>query len=65
MLFTYGSILAMLNEYWILSCILYSLGLGVKMNVLLFLPGIVYILFRVMKWSQIFLLMILGGLIQV
>jgi hypothetical protein len=56
MLFTYASILAMLNNYWALSFAFYSLAVGVKMSALLFSPGILYIILRVLNQKQIFFL---------
>ncbi|ETS59757.1 hypothetical protein PaG_06280 [Moesziomyces aphidis] len=40
-LFVYLSLLAIIKARWSLSALLFGVGLGVKMNVLLFLPGIV------------------------
>ena len=39
-LFVYLALLAAVKSRWTLSALLFSLGLGIKMNVLLFLPGI-------------------------
>ncbi|KAJ1021893.1 hypothetical protein NDA16_003655 [Ustilago loliicola] len=39
-LLVYIALLAAINARWRLSALLFSLGLGIKMNVLLFLPGL-------------------------
>lgn len=44
MLFTYISFLAFQWDSWLIGCIIYSLGLSVKMNILLFLPGLLVLL---------------------
>ncbi|WVO15927.1 hypothetical protein L204_103592 [Cryptococcus depauperatus] len=49
MLFFYLSVIAMqLGEKkgWRLSCVMFSLAMGVKMNILLFLPGLLVLLFQ-------------------
>ncbi|KAI9314441.1 glycosyltransferase [Dichotomocladium elegans] len=48
MLFLYSSVLAMLHRRWVLSSVLYSLALSVKMNVLLFFPG-----FGLLLWESL------------
>ncbi|CBQ71473.1 related to Alpha-1,3-mannosyltransferase [Sporisorium reilianum SRZ2] len=39
-LFVYAALLAAIKARWNLSALLFSFGLGIKMNVLLFLPGL-------------------------
>ena len=40
MLFLYTAVYAFLSNKWLLGCVLYSIGVSVKMNVLLFAPGL-------------------------
>ena len=44
MLFAWASIAAFCSERWRLGCVLFSLGVGVKMSVLLFAPGLLVLL---------------------
>ncbi|WVQ99496.1 hypothetical protein IAU59_006631 [Kwoniella sp. CBS 9459] len=51
MLLFYASVIAMMlagngKTGWRVGCVLYSLALGVKMNILLFLPGLLVLLFQ-------------------
>ncbi|KNC78941.1 hypothetical protein SARC_08648 [Sphaeroforma arctica JP610] len=46
MLFAYGSFLLFLYDYWDLGCFVYSLAVSIKMNVLLFAPGLLVLLWR-------------------
>ncbi len=46
MTFAYMAIVAFLYDNWSLGCLLYSVGLSVKMNVLLFLPGLLVLLVK-------------------
>jgi alpha-1,3-mannosyltransferase len=64
-LFAYAAILAMIKQRWILASILYSLGVGVKMNVLLFLPGILYVLIKYQGIAITFFYLTLGFAVQV
>ncbi|KAG2218160.1 hypothetical protein INT45_006212 [Circinella minor] len=48
MFFMYSCILAMLNRRWLLSSVLYSVALSIKMNVLLFFPA-----FGILLWQAI------------
>ncbi|KAK9763323.1 dolichyl-P-Man:Man(5)GlcNAc(2)-PP-dolichol alpha-1,3-mannosyltransferase [Basidiobolus ranarum] len=48
MCFLYLSILFLIESKWKLACILYSVAVSIKMNVLLFLPGLSLILFKAM-----------------
>jgi alpha-1,3-mannosyltransferase len=65
MLFAYAAILAMIKQRWTLASILYSLGVGVKMNLLLFSPGILYILIRYRGIANTFFFLSLSFLVQV
>jgi alpha-1,3-mannosyltransferase len=65
MLFAYASIFAMIKRKWMSSSILYSLGVGTKMNVLLFAPGIVYILLKSQRLAMTFFLLSLALIVQV
>jgi hypothetical protein len=44
MLLAHAAVLAFTYRRWVVGCVLYSLGVGVKMNVLLFAPGLLYLL---------------------
>ena len=44
MIFLYGSIVLYLNDHWRLGCFLFSCGVSIKMNVLLFAPGLLVLL---------------------
>jgi len=44
MLFLYASIILFMNNRWSIGCVLFSLGVSVKMNVLLFAPGLLVLL---------------------
>jgi alpha-1,3-mannosyltransferase len=44
MLFLYASIVFILNKWWRLACIFFSLAVSIKMNVLLFSPALFVIL---------------------
>ncbi|WFD00422.1 dolichyl-P-Man:Man5GlcNAc2-PP-dolichol alpha-1,3-mannosyltransferase [Malassezia yamatoensis] len=46
MFLVYNSIYWLCRRKWRLACVLYSLGLSIKMHVLLFLPGLGVVLFR-------------------
>lgn len=46
MLFMFGSILALIKRKWETSSVLFSLALGVKMNILLFAPGFAFVFYR-------------------
>lgn len=47
MLFLYASIVCFIHNHWNIGCILFSLGVSVKMNVLLFAPGLLLLLLQV------------------
>ena len=47
MLFLYAAVLCFLRNRWSVGCLLYSLGVSVKMNVLLFAPGLFFLLIQV------------------
>lgn len=40
MIFLYFSIICFIHNYWKIGCTLFSLGVGIKMNILLFAPGL-------------------------
>lgn len=44
MLFLYASVYALIRKKWTLGCILYSIAFGIKMNAILFLPGLLVVL---------------------
>ena len=46
MLFLYTAVYAFLSNKWLLGCVLYSVGVSVKMNVLLFAPGLLVLLLQ-------------------
>jgi alpha-1,3-mannosyltransferase len=46
MIFAYAFVVLLASRRWIWGCALFSLALSVKMNVLLFLPGLLFILVR-------------------
>ncbi|ORX98842.1 glycosyltransferase family 58 protein [Basidiobolus meristosporus CBS 931.73] len=48
MVFLYLAVLLLIERRWKLACILYSFAVSIKMNVLLFLPGLALVLFKVM-----------------
>jgi alpha-1,3-mannosyltransferase len=44
MLFLYGSIYCLIKQNRIVACLLFSLGVSIKMNILLFAPGLFVLL---------------------
>ncbi|XP_012563282.2 dol-P-Man:Man(5)GlcNAc(2)-PP-Dol alpha-1,3-mannosyltransferase [Hydra vulgaris] len=44
MIFLYFSVVLYLNDYWSLGCLFYSCGVSIKMNILLFAPGLFVLL---------------------
>jgi alpha-1,3-mannosyltransferase len=44
MVILYASVAAMLQDHWLAGCILFSAAVSVKMNVLLFAPGLLVVL---------------------
>eukprot|EP01134_Creolimax_fragrantissima_P002779 CFRG2779T1 len=46
MVFAYASFMLLLLDKWNLGCFLYSLAVSIKMNVLLFAPGLLVLLWR-------------------
>ena len=47
MFFLFGAVLLFLQDRWSWGCLLYSCGVSVKMNVLLFAPGLFFLLIQV------------------
>jgi alpha-1,3-mannosyltransferase len=66
MLFLYASIVCFIHNYWNIGCILFSLGVSIKMNVLLFAPGLLLLLLQVSNdlYHVIFRLFFFCGLPQ-
>jgi alpha-1,3-mannosyltransferase len=66
MLFLYASIVCFIHNYWNIGCILFSLGVSIKMNVLLFAPGLLLLLLQVSNnlYHVIFRLFVCCGLPQ-
>ncbi|KAI9498152.1 dolichyl-P-Man:Man(5)GlcNAc(2)-PP-dolichyl mannosyltransferase [Zychaea mexicana] len=60
MFFMYGCILAMLHRQWLLSSVLFSVALSIKMNVLLFFPA-----FGILLWQSVGAWVTMGYLIVV
>jgi alpha-1,3-mannosyltransferase len=46
MLFAYGFLAAFISRRWFIGTMLFSLALSIKMNILLFLPGFIFVLAR-------------------
>ncbi|KOS15047.1 glycosyltransferase family 58 protein [Malassezia pachydermatis] len=61
MLFMYIATWFLCRRRWSMACVVYSLALSIKMNVLLFLPGLLVILFR--AWGAVRTIGSLAGLI--
>lgn len=64
MLFFYVSLNFILDEYYATGCLIYSLAVSVKMNVLLFSPGLGLLLLNKVGWRRLFLLVFLCALLQ-
>lgn len=66
MFLLYASVVCFIHSYWNVGCILFSLGVSVKMNVLLFAPGLLLLLLQVSKnlYHVIFRLFFFCGLPQ-
>lgn len=65
MCIAYGFVAAFIARRWLVGSILFSLALSVKMNVLLFLPGFVFIIVRNAGLSKAALYLFLIVVIQV
>ncbi|CAG8668899.1 402_t:CDS:2, partial [Dentiscutata erythropus] len=65
MAFLYTCIWTMINKKWKLSCVLYSLALSVKMNILLFFPAFGVLLFKSLGARKTFSYILLVALIQI
>lgn len=46
MVLLYAAVLLFMYGYWKIGCVVYSLALAVKMNILLFLPGLIVLMFQ-------------------
>ncbi|CAF0716464.1 unnamed protein product [Brachionus calyciflorus] len=64
MLFLYASIFCFMNKSWNIGCILFSLGVSIKMNVLLFAPGLFIILSLTHGLLNTFKYIFLCGIVQ-
>eukprot|EP01112_Ceratiomyxa_fruticulosa_P001998 TRINITY_DN12141_c0_g1_i1.p1 TRINITY_DN12141_c0_g1~~TRINITY_DN12141_c0_g1_i1.p1 ORF type:complete len:407 (-),score=57.06 TRINITY_DN12141_c0_g1_i1:57-1229(-) len=64
MLFLYIAIYLFNKNKWSLGCILFSLGVSVKMNVLLFAPGLFLLLLNRFGFVQTILKIVLCGVVQ-
>ncbi|RNA41986.1 dol-P-Man:Man(5) c(2)-PP-Dol alpha-1-3-mannosyltransferase-like [Brachionus plicatilis] len=64
MLFLYASIICFLKKNWTFGCILFSLGVSIKMNVLLFAPGLFIILCLSHGFLQTLKYIFICGLVQ-
>lgn len=63
MVFLYGGILALLHRRWTLASILYSAAISIKMNVLLFFPGLGLVLWQsIGAWATLGQLLLIVGL---
>ncbi|XP_067945552.1 dol-P-Man:Man(5)GlcNAc(2)-PP-Dol alpha-1,3-mannosyltransferase-like [Watersipora subatra] len=65
MIFLYSAVNCFLYDRWLAGCVLYSLGVSVKMNILLFAPGLLVLLLKRHNLSTTFLLLSVCALIQV
>jgi len=64
MLFLYASIACLINRWWRAGCILFSLAVSIKMNVLLFAPALFIILVLSHGLSKTFGYIFLCGVVQ-
>jgi len=64
MLLFYVSLNFILDEWWTVGCLLYSLAVSVKMNVLLFSPGLGLVLLNKVGWRRLILLVSLCAGLQ-
>ncbi|CAF2365272.1 unnamed protein product [Rotaria sp. Silwood2] len=64
MTFLYISIVFLLRRQWTIACILYSLAVSIKMNILLMAPGLFFILLLSVGLSQTFKYIFYCGLLQ-
>lgn len=46
MLLLYAAVLVFLSDYWLAGCVLFSAAVSIKMNVLLFAPGLLVLLLK-------------------
>ncbi|KAI0986915.1 hypothetical protein GJ496_007475 [Pomphorhynchus laevis] len=65
MLFYYTSILFMMKNYWSLGAIFYSLGVAIKMNILLSAPGLFVFLIATRSVLNVAKFLIICALVQV
>uniref|UniRef100_A0A1X7TPW9 dolichyl-P-Man:Man5GlcNAc2-PP-dolichol alpha-1,3-mannosyltransferase n=1 Tax=Amphimedon queenslandica TaxID=400682 RepID=A0A1X7TPW9_AMPQE len=59
------AILLLINNYWNMGCILYSVAVSIKMNILLYSPGLGFILMKRFGIKETIKKIILCGLVQV
>eukprot|EP01102_Stenamoeba_stenopodia_P007874 TRINITY_DN2222_c0_g2_i2.p1 TRINITY_DN2222_c0_g2~~TRINITY_DN2222_c0_g2_i2.p1 ORF type:complete len:422 (-),score=74.69 TRINITY_DN2222_c0_g2_i2:136-1401(-) len=65
MLFLYLSIYLLLKKNWSAACLVYSLGLSIKMNVLLFAPAFGLVLVKSVGWLKTIIYLSLSLLVQI
>lgn len=59
------SLLLFLNNKWLTASAIYSLAVGIKMNVLLFAPGLLVLFLELLPFSRVIVCLSLCALIQV
>lgn len=64
MLLFYIGLNFILEERWTIGCLFYSLAVSVKMNVLLFSPGLGLVLLNKVGWRRLFLLIFMCAVVQ-
>jgi alpha-1,3-mannosyltransferase len=61
MLLLYGSVYLFTRHHWDLGCVLYSFAVSIKMNVLLFAPGLLLLLLQASPdWKSVLLRLAVG-----
>lgn len=64
MILLYASVLLLQLEYWKIGSFVFSLALGVKMNILLFVPGLLVVLFQYRGAAGVLDSLIIIGFVQ-
>ena len=64
MIFLYFSVLLFLNRKWLSGCVLYSFAVSIKMNIMLFAPGLLFILLSETGIVSSFIYISVCGIIQ-